>query len=195
MEKDVYIVCSGASLSGFNFELLKDKKVIAVNYACFNIPHFDYVSAIDFDFYENNEEAIKKINKPFYAMENYHYREIFDKLNVNLLTHSGEKGCDKRKGFVKHGYNSGYFAVQLALDLGYKNIHLLGMDACYDGGNVYYFNDNYIDKNYQEKNVYSHLPNYMKALKTELQKDIKIYNYSEISIITCFEKRSLNSIK
>lgn len=189
MERDVYIVCSGGSLLGFNFELLKDKKVIAVNYACFNIPYFDYVSAIDFQFYEQNEEKIRQINKPFYAIENYHYREIFDKLKVNLLTHSGEKGCDKRKGFVKHGYNSGYFAVQLAIDLGYKNIHILGMDiTC--GNNQYFYKTGTDDDS-----GYNHLINYMKALKTELPKDIKIYNYSEISTITCFEKRSLNSIK
>ena len=188
MNKDVYIVCGGTSLKGFDFEKLKDKVVIAVNYACFNIPYFDYVSAIDFDFYEDNKEKIKLIDKPFYAIENYHDSGIFKELNVNTLTHSGEKGYDERKGYCKHGFNSGYFAVQLALDLGYKNIHILGMDA-------HYTNNQYFFKQGTDDDLgYNHLPEYMKALKSQLPKGINIYNYSDISTIKCFPFKKLSDI-
>jgi len=188
MIETIYIVCSGPSLKDFDFNKLKDKKVIAVNYSAFNIPYFDYVCALDFDFYEDNKEQIKALNKPFYAIENYHYSDIYKELNVNLLTHSGEKGYDDRKGFVKHGYNSGYFAVQFALDLGYKEIHILGMDAKYS--NNQYFYKNGVDDNLG----YNHLNDYMRALKMQMPKDIKIYNYSLESSVKCFPFKNLNSI-
>jgi len=150
---DIYIIGGGASLRDFDFKKLKNKDCIAINYSIVNVPTSKYFITMDYTFIDYIEQKTKKqlTKKKFKALPCEKYfvvatnnKYIQKQKDTYIDTRSNYKydltGIDRvipsnieygighdYEHFV-HGCNSGFCALQLALLLGYKNIHLLGFD-------------------------------------------------------------------
>ncbi len=124
-DEDVFIIAGGSSLSDFDFNLLKDKKTIAINRAC------EYVI---------NPTAIYWTDKRVYRW----YKKIIDNLScikvtsvddsimnsdITILKRSDDSIFRKdRRDLILAGNNSGFGAIDLAIKMGAKRIFLLGYD-------------------------------------------------------------------
>jgi len=109
-----------------------------------------------------------------------------------------ERDSVKAKGVTyaevnSHG-NSGYFAVSLALSLGYSDIHVLGMDMELVDGRMHYYDEElptyplHNIKHIQSNNRFVDLD-----IKSRLCK-AKVYDYSPARGMVMFPKRHLKDI-
>lgn len=204
MKKEVYIVAGGTSLEGFDFKKLKGKDVIAVNKSILDVPFAKYFITMDYTFIDkklgkdrhkfNHSKATKVFIAnlcPDYMVEahgriidtrnNYIYR--LHKFDMIIKSHTN-KGIGWDFNEFVHGSNSGFCAFQLAVCLGYQNIHLLGFDLTASEKTHYHNGYNQdIEKFNKKLKVYA--SNFIYALKRlKFRKpDIKIYAYSPKSLL------------
>lgn len=181
----VYIVCTGSSLKGFDFERLKGRDVIAVNYAIKSVPFAQMLVALDRPFFENEYEYLKTYTGQIHSLAAYSETPIHDELNVTLWRWRKEKGCDVYP-FVCHGFNSGITAINIAIHLGYKRINMLGFDC---GGRGHFYDD----KKLMNGDFY-HLLEQAKHVHDQKPKDVDIINYSDISRCNAFLRKPLNTL-
>ena len=123
------IIATGASLKDFDFSQIKGHK-IAVNYA------YKY---IDYDFYV----AMDNPHRHNFPDERLHTHEMWAKkynLNATPWTKSPTKGIN-REGKIT-AYNSSLFAaINIALNLGFKEIDIYGADMCLTDGYVHFYSE------------------------------------------------------
>lgn len=204
MDKDIYIVAGGTSLKGFDFSKLKGKDVIAINKSILDVPFAKYFITMDYTFIDKklkDKEHIFDVSKatkifilnlcPKYMSDDFgrvmdlrnDYIYKLDKFDMIIKSHH-VKGIGWNFKQFAHGNNSGFSALQLAICLGYKNIHLLGYDL--RGGNETHYHGGYNQdpKKFKQK-LQEYLGNFVYTFKIlKIRKpDIKIYGYSPNSPI------------
>jgi len=197
MKDSVYILAGGESLTGFDFNKLENKDVIAVNKSILSYPKAKYFITMDFT-------ALKKMDfknivcdstKIFIANFTFDYiKEIDGRITDTRfgLVYKLEDFDMIIKSYYKmffgdnfnifsNGQNSAFCALQLAIVLGYKNIYLLGLDLTCK--NKTHFHSGYgqdiekFKKSLDE--YYSYF--YHSILKFKEKSDINIYSCSKIS--------------
>ncbi len=126
---ECYIVGGGRSLLNFDWTLLNDKFVIAVNMAHIKLPEANIIYVTDPPWIEPNSETLKNHKAPVWQ----------GVLNLNKPPKlpcvdkqwhlTGPSGLETKPNSLKHGSNSLYAAVNLAaVHLKFKKIFLLGAD-------------------------------------------------------------------
>lgn len=189
--KDVFIVGGGSSLIGFNFNLLKDKCVIAINRSFMHTPFAQILYFSDYRFYM---WATGKLDNDVSLIESFKKFKgkvvsIANKINderIHIMMNSGKTGFDTNNGKLKHGGNSGYAAINLAYHLGAKRIILMGYDMKGINGKLH-FHDGYISK--QNEKVYKRfIEPYKQMAQLLTNMGIQTYNTSIDSGLTYFKK-------
>lgn len=123
---DLYVVGSGPSLIGFDWEFLRDKNTFVLNHTITRVPnpkvHIFLDSSLPGKVGLNKKtDPWKTITKPGNGFEN-------SEKHLVVRTHNriGLRLCDG----MYSGFNTGLFAVNLALLTGASRIFLLGIDGC-----------------------------------------------------------------
>jgi hypothetical protein len=181
----VYIIGGGPSLKGFNWDLLKGKKVIAINRA-YEFCKAEVVYWTDGRFYQWNKDELDALTATKYTIQ-----PSANQINVNVIRRGMRHGLETNPSMLAHGDNSGYAAINLAYHLGAKQIVLLG----YDMGNVNgesHFHDGYqvsatTDDTYETRFMKG-FPYLADMLK---EKGINVWNVSPISKLTCFQRLTI----
>ena len=209
----VYIVGGGPSLKGFDFNLLKNKDVIAVNCAVDQVPWAKYFITMDYALFNvyprtkieqftGKRYFISNMVPPYMIVQDGKIMDSRNQLCFDLgcfddvIFSYDEAGIGFNWNDFRNGHNSGYSALQLAVLLGYKQIHLLGIDLCI-GKEIH------CHKRYEpgrQKWFVRALPKYVDFFRAALRvledTDIHIRSYCKGSplndIITC---SSLDEIK
>jgi len=203
--QDVFIVASGPSLIGFDYQLLNNKKVIAVNHSHKLVQH-EYCVFVDKGFPE--KESPEVLNTTCLTQYNQNYKDkdniIFFKFS-NSFSHNLENG-------VYHRSSSGSVAICTALHGNANKIYLLGFDCrgvsyddakkiCLDnGGNVDTIQERFYG--HSTSGQFTHNRDSAKNMhifNSTIQKysaftKYKIINLSNISMIPFFEKKDWRSI-
>lgn len=181
----IYIVGGGTSLKGFNFELLRDKTVIAVNKAFMSLPFAQVLYWSDTRFFEwhgkeiGDFQGIKVTCRPQPKRSDV----------INLLN-TGKTGLETMSYGIRDGGNSGYAAINLAYHLGAKKIVLLGFDMQTNGKETHW-HEGYTstaDTSTMERLM---IPNFDTIVEPLEKRKVKVYNASPISKLTCFQKISI----
>lgn len=194
--KDVFIVGGGASLKDFNFNLLKDKCVIAINRSFTKIPFAQVLYFSDYRFYmwatgelKGDEKLVTEFKT--FKGQIYTIASKISEPNINIIQNTGKTGFDTISGRVKHGGNSGYAAINLAYHFGAKRIILMGYDMGFTNKQSH-FHDGYISK--QSETIYKRFIEPFKQLyDITKQLNIKIYNTNLKSNLPYFEKVKIES--
>ena len=218
----VFIIGGGTSLSGFNFSLLKDEDIIAVNKSIESVPHANYFVTMDYTFIIDNNKLsgadfniIKNITENSYFVVNTSHRYIQNVDGVYTDTRIGLKysALEKFTGVIKgfntynigsgfgetletfaHGNNSGYCAVQLAILLGYEEIYLLGFDLIVTGVKTHYHTGYKQNAGRFSNNLNEYRANFAKSLQLSKIKH-KIISCSPISYLNNFIKyKDINEV-
>lgn len=135
--KDCYIVGSGLSLRGFDFDKLKDKFTIAINHSV----HYFNSSAvlfIDGKFLKDDDrkamQMLSKYNGMIFAAFRSKYHLMSSRSENNVYYFSLNKHGVQKEYYngLYSGKSSGLCAINLALIMNARRIFLLGFD--YDEG-------------------------------------------------------------
>ncbi len=178
----VYIIGGGPSLKGFNWNLLKGKKTIAINKAIQFYPNADVVYWTDGRFHDWFKDEISKFKGLKYTITP---RENFIE-GVSLLKRGIKFGLETAPNALAHGNNSGYAAINLAIHLGAKKIILLGYDMS-NSGKESHFHDGYKVNATSEKIYTTHFLPGFSVLKESIKgMNIKILNASSESKLKTF---------
>ena len=189
----VFILGGGPSVSKLipDISVLKDRKVIAVNNGYKLAPFSDILIFADAAWYEWHRNDLPDFeglkfcgawggNKGQYADD------------IIQLEKTGDSEIDMHKGFVR-GKNTGYQAINLAMQLGAKNIVLLGFDMKFDDkGNANWHTDH---KRTGRPGIYKEamLP-FFPSIQEYIDKnqlDVHIYNINKDSELDVFPYKSI----
>lgn len=186
----VYVVCTGPSLTDFDLGILEGRHVIAVNGAAQYFNQLDAIVSLDlpkFDLYYQEWKEFKEAGVEIISVRGYWSGAAKDDLVTTYLEMTGSTGIDYSPGKVRHGFNSGYTALHVAINRGAGNIHLLGMDLS-DG----YFYDHLAQIPVSLDYVIAHL----EMMQQDLNRRpwVKIWNYSQDCPFEGFPKRSLDKL-
>ena len=174
----VYIVASGESLKEFDFSKLQSFDVIAVNNSFKSVPFCKYIAAVDTKFYKENYNELQQFSGQMHSVLDYDSNALKIEMNVNLWKSDKSAGISQNP-YVSHNFNSGLFAINLAVNLGYTDIRLLGFDC---GGKHYYDNVSY---------DYSHMVAKARLIKNQLPQNVTVTNYSIKSKCGAFKRKNI----
>lgn len=178
----VYIIGGGPSLKGFNWNLLKGKKTIAINKAIQFYPNADVVYWTDGRFHDWFKDEISKYKGLKYTITPR--RDYM--VDVNLLKRGIKFGLETATDTLAHGNNSGYAAINLAIHLGAKKIILLGYDMSNNGAQSH-FHDGYKVNATSAKIYTTHFLPGFSVLKESIKgMNIKILNACPTSKLKVF---------
>lgn len=193
--RDVFIVCSGPSMKGFDYSLLKGRAVIAINSEFFFVPNCEWLVCSDHQFISGEENIAKKEIIP---------SELSCKIicSPNARLKPGKNVAVVRKvnywstdlSIGVPGANSGAFALSLAIIAQAKKIFLLGMDSDYTNGERHHFDRqwSYARCNDPKKAVawaqkinqtYKHVKNVYNLSKTSSLKIFPVKDYEFAGLI------------
>lgn len=198
MRDRIFIVGGGSSLTDFDFNELSNRETIAVNMAVLDVPNPTYAVTADSSIFRRIQEgyfnAVKTTwvlvtNESHCSMKWKDGRFIhkngfvYNLFCVNMIIrNAGVDGIGFTFNDFKTGYNSGFCAFQLAVLLGYDDIHLLGFDL--QPKIKSHYHDRYgKDKRINESILDKYYHNFVIALQKlkEKRPDIKVISHSKIS--------------
>ena len=182
-EDTIYIVAGGPSLIGYNFNLLRNKRVIAVNRAFERLPNAEVVYFSDKRFF---------VDFGFGPAVMAHKGR---KITVSKLVHegvenyklTGSSGLEENNGYLRGGNNGAYAAINLAYQLGAKKIIILGLDMKFGENGETHYHDGYKVKN-MEKSFDKMTPFFPSVASELVDRDIVVLNANMDSEVDCFER-------
>ncbi len=187
MDEVIYIVGSGTSLRGFDFNRLRGKRCIAINREFETVPWAEVCYFSDprvYGWYHSGLSAfagrkvtIAKCSKIGPEVEVY----------VN----TGRNGIDFRPRCLRTGNNSAHAAANLAIHLGAKVIVLLGIDMQPGKDGLIHHHKGHPHPT--RPDVYEKMLPYWYSVEEALRgKSIQIYNASPNSALKCFPEVTLD---
>lgn len=190
MEKECFVIGGGPSLTGFDFDLLKDRTTIGVNHAIHSVVNPTYYITADSGVIKksavNNFWDIPKTTQKIVVMGSDHKRYKHVKDYLNKFDHIiAPKRYDGKIGFDYNSFATGkctgFCALQFAVLCGYKKIYLLGIDLSAPN-NKRHFYDDFTASNAGRKLDVFH-KHFITALEILKNTDIEVISCSRISIL------------
>ena len=187
-----YVIASGPSLNGFDFDCLPDGYRIGANKSAW-LAKCDALVSLDKRFWRGFQDEIVAFKGPKYTTKLVvdgqpdHGAHISKRVRFNGLTETlGELT----------GTNSGFAAFNVAYLLGYTEIALLGFDFKWSGRDSH-FHDGYV---WQSRNTHSQLGRWAKEFNHTVgqlrAKNVNVINFvgPQGSNVTAFPTRPLNDL-
>jgi uncharacterized Rossmann fold enzyme len=131
--KECYIVGGGPSLIGFDWSNLDNKFVIAINRAYEVLPEAQIVYFTDDDYYQRHRSEMLVHKGKKFRGRLARKPVIKDPEVLELQLQAQPWGWSDQFGELYHGSNSTYACIQVAAQLGFKKIYLLGIDMKHQG--------------------------------------------------------------
>lgn len=131
--RECFIVGGGPSLIGFDWSNLDVKFSIAINRAYEVLPNAQIVYFTDDDYYQRHKGAMLKHPGKKFRGRLARRQVIKDKEVLELQLQQRAWGWSDQFGELHHGSNSTYACIQVAAQLGFNKIYLLGIDMKHQG--------------------------------------------------------------
>lgn len=207
MNKEVYILGGGTSVTKEQISFIKDKDVIAVNKSFSWMPSAKYIISMDntlrmkfgshvkvmFDmvpstkfFVVNLGQGVLQDNGTDFSDKRFNQKYDLQAFDI-IIKSKKQFGIGTSWKDFRCGNNSGYSALQLALLLGYEKMYLMGIDLVVTDKT--HFHNSY---NQSKETFEKNLPRYFECFKsglkeiTEKYPNVKIYSCSKISQLNKF---------
>lgn len=180
--RNVFILASGPSLATADLTLLERRIVIGLNRSCLVFPEPHYHCSMDERLFTEYEKELRS-QRYLFTLENRPFG-----IPLHLL---GSEGIsyDLSEG-IYSGYTVSYFALQIAVYMGFKNIFFVGLDLKHRQGHTHFFGIDHVSKNH-ENTEFPKMIRMLKHAADELRgSDVKVYNCSPDTTLECFERVS-----
>jgi len=191
---ECFIVAGGPSLKGFDWSLLDGKFVIAINRSYEVLPNAQIVYFTDDDWWKTHKERLLKHSGKLIkgCLPNKQIKHP----QVTEYVLSGPHHLDMAKGNLRHGHNSTYAAVNLAVQLGFKKIYLLGVDMKWgtkSDKSTSHWHDGH--RRLDPESVYKKMMECFKTMVEPLKKEkVEVINLNPQSNLEVFPKVSPSEI-
>lgn len=184
--EDIFIVAGGASLEGFDFERLRGRVVIAINRSHQSVPFAKILYFTDPKCWHWYEDTFRAHRAPWKLTSHPANKEPENYPGVLSLARTGARGLDLDPGSVRHGNNSGYAAINVAVHFRPRKIILLGYDMKPTGDRVHHHPEHPVAT---KPRAFDHMVRYFDGLVEPLSDlGIEVLNTSMDSRLTCFPK-------
>lgn len=188
------IVClaSGPSLTVEDVAAVQGKApVIAVNDTYRLAPWAEALYATDAQWWKHHREAVKGFAGDKWSLAQPNWGNLHSSMpEVGLLVNAGCDGLETEPSGIRHGQNSGYAAINLAVHYGAKRIVLLGYDMQPDGRKQHFFGDHA-----WRRGVALPYASFLRAYDTLVQPlkalGVEVVNCSRRTALTCFPRAPL----
>ena len=165
---NLIIIGAGNSLRGVDLNKIEGK-IMVLNHVWKYIDHYDYLVCWD---------SIKKINPLIDGR--LETRGNNNKIGGKWTVSNSKKLICKTPGEIPNRASTIIMAINIAIQKGYKDIELLGIDNGIDSsGFVHFYDKEPIDVARYEKKVLPRFRKWLVKLKSELPKDVRIKGLPE----------------
>ena len=134
--QEAYIVGGGPSLMGFDWKNLDGKFVIGINRAYEVLPNAQIIYFTDNDYWQRHANEMKKHSGMLCRGRIARRPDITDERVTEFQLQAHPSGWSDQYGELFHGSNSTFACIQLAYQLGFNKIYLLGIDMKHQGAYV-----------------------------------------------------------
>lgn len=180
--KRLFILASGPSLERINLAPLRRRLVMGMNRSPLAFPNTHYHCTMDHRLFEEFPQMLSK-TRYLFTLEGRPFG-----IPLRLLGSEGFS-WDLEDG-IYSGYTTSYFALQVAVYMGFKEIYFLGLDLRHYAGRTHFFGHDFHSRNHEN----TEFPRMRKMLNygaKELEgTDILVFNCSPRSDLECFPKVS-----
>lgn len=187
------IIASGMSTKKANVGLLKGRcRVIAIKQNHEIAPFADVVYGCDGPWWRS-VQGLKKFNGLKLSWENGVCNSEFGIQKVEIDSATSDRMLFDKVGLVGAGGNSGFQALNLAIQFGANRILLVGFDAQGTYGNEHWYGRNTaMGMNNPDENNYRRWRRAFGEVSGEIAaRGVEVINTSLDSAITCFKKQSI----
>lgn len=177
--KNVFILASGPSLSELDLKPLGRRIVIGLNRSSLLFPDTHYHCTMDERLFDEYDEVLRRCR----------YLFTFENRPFGIpLTLLGSEGFsfDLANG-IYSGYTVSYFALQIAVYMGFKNVFYLGLDLKNRARQTHFFGRDEVSANHEQTEFPKMIRLFQQAAKLLKDSDVKVYNCSPDSVLTCFD--------
>lgn len=177
-DKNCFIISSGTSLSKLDLSPLTRRITIGLNRSFMAFSSTTYNCVMDhrlFDLYPDNIKDTRYL----FTLEDRPWG-----IPIKLKGSDGFS-FDLADG-IYSGYTISYFALQLAVYMGFKRIFFLGLDLKNSDGNTHFFGFDHRSENHENTEFPKMRNAFIKASEKLSNHDCQVYNCSEDSTLKCF---------
>lgn len=182
--RNVFILASGPSLARMDLSPLSRRMVIGLNRSSLLFPDTHYHCTMDERLFTQYEKVLRK-SRYLFTREDRPFG-----MPIHLLGSEGFS-FDLTEG-IYSGYTVSYFALQVAVYMGFTRIFYVGLDLKHVRGQTHFFGQDPVSKNHER----TEFPKMMRVLEYGAQQlrrtDVQVYNTSPDTTLTCFERVSFD---
>lgn len=177
-EKNLFILASGPSLKELNLDPLSRRMTMGLNRSFMIYPASYYHCVFDYRLFELYPDELKA-SRVLFTLED---RPLG--IPLKLL---GSKGFswDLEEG-IYSGFTISYFALQLAVYMGFERIFFLGLDLDFQGKDTHFFGHDYHSKDHKTTEFPKMIESFKKIAPTLKERGHHIFNCSQKSQLDCF---------
>jgi len=190
MNETVVIIAGGPSITEKNIRYVenRDVDILGINDAYRICNRLNYLYACDRRWWHYHYSRIGDLPKKKFSLEKVGYPDVIQ------MKDDGPEGLSLEWPKIRHGKNSGYQAINLAILLGYNYIVLLGYDMQHTDGKVHWFGDHPEQLNNAPVERIKTWIGFYNDMATLIPKNIKVLNATRKTALTCFKKISLRKV-
>ncbi|MCB0309771.1 MAG: hypothetical protein KDD42_00970 [Bdellovibrionales bacterium] len=180
--KRLFILASGPSLADLDLSRLSNKIVMGLNRSILIYNDTHYHCCMDqrlFDLYP----AELKRTRYLFTLEGRPWGIPLRLLGAEGFSHDLEQG-------VYTGYTVSFFAIQLALFMGFSEIVFIGLDLAHREGQTHFFGKDFHSRNHEDTEFPKMKKMLIYAANQVASQNLRIYDCSPLSTLTCFTKLS-----
>jgi hypothetical protein len=181
-EKNLFILASGPSLKELDLSGLSRRITMGLNRSFMVYPEPYYHCVFDHRLFELYPDELKKC-RVLFTLEDRPWG-----LPLNLL---GSKGFswDLEEG-IYSGYTISFFALQLAVYMGFERVFFLGLDLDFKEKDTHFFGYDYHSKDHKTTEFPKMLESFQSIAPTLKERGIQVYNCSPVSKLGVFPHMS-----
>lgn len=180
--KNVFILASGPSLANTDLTLLHNKIVIGLNRSSLIYPETHYHCTMDERLFNEYEEVLRK-SRYMFTLKNRPFGVPIELLGSEAFSFDLKEG-------IYSGYTVSFFALQLAVYMGFTRVFYVGLDLKHDRGQTHFFGMDHVSKNHEKTEFPKMIRMLHYAAEVLKETDVQVYNCSPVSNLDCFEQVS-----
>jgi predicted peroxiredoxin len=176
--KHCFIISSGPSLNDLNLEPLTRRLTFGLNRSFLTHEKSYYHSAFDLRLFDLYPEQLRN-SRYLFTLEDRPFGIPLHLLGVKGWSWNLEKG-------IYSGYTISYFALQLAVYMGFKEIYFLGLDLLNNKENTHFFGTDFHSIDHDSTEFPKMRKSFEDVAPMLKEAGVNIYNCSPVSTLTCF---------
>lgn len=181
--KSAFILASGPSLAKADLTPLHRRIVIGLNRSSLVFPETHYHCTMDQRLFNEYEDVLQK-TRYLFTLPDRPFGMPIKLLGSEGFSYDLEKG-------IYSGYTVSYFALQVAVYMGFTRVFFVGLDLKHHMGQTHFFGKDYVSENHEQ----TEFPKMIRMLEYAADElagsDVRVFNCSPDTSLTCFERVSL----